>query len=493
MSAISADPEELEEGAASALEAGEEEQQLPRVLAAAERLRNPRLWQWAGLLQRSLDEYEAAVASFEEAVRLAPGDASIAHGRARVALEAGLPAVELFDQAASLTPADGSVLIGRAAARVAAGEGERASNEVAAILEQNPLWIEGHEQLAQLLATLGRAGEASESLERALRRFPTDQELWSALLSLHLRREDYRRLKLDAERAANSGVGPAALLLFQAIAAGELDDSVFPPALFGTPAAVTPQLAIWRVRHLLRVGAMSEASALIDAELGAGRGEDLWPYAAVVWRMTGNARQHWLEGDERFVAVLDVTPDLPPLDVLSATLRSLHRAKGEYLDQSVRGGTQTDGPLLSRVDPVVRKLRSAIVEAVEGYVEQLPPIDPEHPLLRHRRDRRIRFAGSWSVRLRGGGRHANHVHPQGWISSALYVSLPERSAAEPEDSGWLTLGQPQESLGLDLPPRRRIEPVVGRLVLFPSYMWHGTVPFSHGERLTVAFDVRPPI
>src|SRR5437870_4145554 len=130
---------------------------------------------------------------------------------------------------------------------------------------------------------------------------------------------------------------------------------------------------------------------------------------------------------------------------------------------------------------------------VEGYVEQLPPIDPEHPLLRHRRDRRIRFAGSWSVRLRGGGRHANHVHPQGWISSALYVSLPERSAAEPEDSGWLTLGQPQESLGLDLPPRRRIEPVVGRLVLFPSYMWHGTVPFSHGERLTVAFDVRPPI
>jgi hypothetical protein len=24
-------------------------------------------------------------------------------------------------------------------------------------------------------------------------------------------------------------------------------------------------------------------------------------------------------------------------------------------------------------------------------------------------------------------------------------------------------------------------------------MWHGTVPFSEGERLTVAFDVRPPM
>jgi hypothetical protein len=30
------------------------------------------------------------------------------------------------------------------------------------------------------------------------------------------------------------------------------------------------------------------------------------------------------------------------------------------------------------------------------------------------------------------------------------------------------------------------------LVLFPSYFWHGTVPFSSGHaRLTVAFDAVP--
>jgi hypothetical protein len=29
-------------------------------------------------------------------------------------------------------------------------------------------------------------------------------------------------------------------------------------------------------------------------------------------------------------------------------------------------------------------------------------------------------------------------------------------------------------------------------VLFPSTMWHATVPFEEGERLVVAFDVRPP-
>jgi predicted 2-oxoglutarate/Fe(II)-dependent dioxygenase YbiX len=113
-------------------------------------------------------------------------------------------------------------------------------------------------------------------------------------------------------------------------------------------------------------------------------------------------------------------------------------------------------------------------------------------MLRHRRGRRIRFAGSWSVRLRSGGRHSNHIHPQGWISSALYLGLPSRSAGEPGDSGWLTLGEPDDLLGIKLPPWRTIEPKPGQLVLFPSTMWHGTLPFTDGERLTVAFDVASP-
>ena len=187
---------------------------------------------------------------------------------------------------------------------------------------------------------------------------------------------------------------------------------------------------------------------------------------------------------------METTGDL--LDRLAAHLRTLHVARGEYLDQSVRGGTQTDGPLFSRIDPVTRSLRAAIVAAVETYVADLPPADGDHPLLAPRRDRRMRFAGSWSVRLRAGGFHANHVHPQGWISSALYVALPERETGEATDAGWLALGEPQAALGLDVPPTRFVEPVPGRLVLFPSWLWHGTRPFGVGERLTVAFDVAPP-
>ena len=92
------------------------------------------------------------------------------------------------------------------------------------------------------------------------------------------------------------------------------------------------------------------------------------------------------------------------------------------------------------------------------------------------------------MRLQAGGFHSNHVHPMGWISSALYIVLPPDLGHD--QAGWLTLGEPRtSSFPLDLPPLRMVEPKPGRLALFPSWMWHGTRPFGQGERLTVAFDV----
>ena len=488
------DPQALAELASKAIEQGEEEQTLPALAHAAEDSQNPLLWQWKALLERSLDEHEAAIGSFARAAELAPAKVSIAHGHARTAMEAGLDARALYEHALSLAPQNGQILVGMAAARVAAGESNLAIADLEARLATAPAWLYGHEQLAQIKATQGRAKEATSSLERALAQFPHAQPLWETLLNVQLRGGRYELLKQTVERARHVGVNSPEFSIYEGIHAAEFDSASRPASLFG-PLAKHADKALdrWRVRHLLRVGAIDDAVALIDRLMIEDETAELWAYAATAWRLAGDARLDWLEGDSAFVRVTNLNDHLPQLDLLAQYLRSLHVAKGEYLDQSVRGGTQTDGPLLSRVDPLVRQLRGAIVGAVQNYIAQLPPADSRHPLLRRRRDRRVRFSGSWSVRLRSAGHHANHVHPLGWISSALYIALPDHDPAQREDAGWLALGEPDEKLGIGLESWRKIEPKVGRLVLFPSHMWHGTVPFAHGERLTVAFDVAPPI
>lgn len=488
------DPDALAQLADRAYSSGDEERAIPLVRSGAEQHRSALLWQWTGLLQRALDLHEDAIESFSEAALLAPGDVKIAQGHAQTVKEAGLNAVPLFEHARSLAPQNGAIHIGLASARAAIGDGDRGAAELQALLERLPMWTYGHEQLAQLLSTLGRGTEVTNSLEEAIRRFPQAAPLWESLLSVRLRGGAYETLQDIVDRGRAAGVNSPQFAIYEAIHAAEFDDATYPPALFADlPPDIESALETWRVRHLLRVGAADAAIPILDRGLKGEHSAELWAYAATAWRLIGDARAEWLEGDERFVRVVDLTDALPPLEQLAATLRSLHVAKGEYLDQSVRGGTQTDGPLFSRIEPVIRRLRAAVTSAVESYAVQLPPSDEEHPLLKHQRDRKVRFSGSWSVRLSSGGHHSNHVHPLGWISSAFYVALPAKGADEPENAGWLTLGEPDEKLRLDLPPWREVEPKPGQLVLFPSWMWHGTVPFAKGERLTAAFDVRPPL
>jgi|SRR5579871_987931 len=176
---------------------------------------------------------------------------------------------------------------------------------------------------------------------------------------------------------------------------------------------------------------------------------------------------------------------------LRGELEALHSARVEPLFQTLHNGTQTTGDLFSRRQtPAVQALQEKIREAVAEYIGALGA-DPTHPFFSRRADE-FSFSASWSCRLNPTGYHSNHVHSKGWISSAYYVALPETVAGSPHKEGWIKFGESNLLLGGADRAERFVEPSVGKLVLFPSYFWHGTVPFSSDEtRLTVAFDVVP--
>jgi tetratricopeptide (TPR) repeat protein len=479
----------------AALKHGVEEDAIPLLERAAQaRPSDPRLWQVQGLLHRKVEEMAPAISAFAKAAQLAPADPLIAHSLARAHLEAGLASAELFEAARRLAPQDAQVLLGLAAAQAAELGADAAIETLDALLLQHPGWLEGHHALCGLRFQSGQRGGFAASLERALAEHPQDLNLWRTLFVI-LTQGDLYEAALAAITRGRAQCGDD--LLFdanEAVCRAELGQLEAAEGLFERLADLDDAtVQVRRVRLLLRQGRPGEAGALALSRARGPAAHMFWPYVATAWRLTGDARIGWLEGDPRLVGVYDLVDTLPVLAELAARLRGLHVAKNQPLEQSVRGGTQTEGTLFARIEPEIRALRAAIVAAVERHVAQLPPVDRTHPLLSAPRGRPVRFSGSWSVRLSAQGHHANHIHPAGWLSSALYVALPEEGERGEAPAGWLSLGEPQAQLGLGLEPFRLVEPKPGRLVLFPSTMWHGTVPFERGERLTVAFDVARPL
>ena len=150
---------------------------------------------------------------------------------------------------------------------------------------------------------------------------------------------------------------------------------------------------------------------------------------------------------------------------------------------------QTTSALQASEDPALRAFFAAIDTPLKAYMAGLG--EGEGPL-RARNTGRYRLNGVWSVLLRSQGFHHDHIHPDGWISSAFYVETPPAVDREEGREGWLRFGRPSLPVRPALEADHFVRPEPGLLALFPSYMWHGTVPFDgRGERLSIAFDAVP--
>ena len=454
--------------------------------------RQARGWQRLGFAYGEQQRIPEAMQAFAQAVALEPGEPAAALAHARATLDAGLPAVALFEQAHRLAPDDVGPLAGWAASLAAQGQVKPAEALLADTLTRHPEWLAGHKALAALRYTSGERPGFDRSYADAVAAQPGNLQLrlaWFGVVAQTRHWDEALQIIVDGEKQL--GAVPA-FAAARAVIAGESGDLDGAEDLFArTDALRDDALRIARLRHCLRTRQWELAERLALAMLPGPAAPGIWPYLSLVWRLRGDARAQWLDGSPPYIRAFDLQWADGELDELAELLRRLHTARGPFVEQSVRGGTQTDTDrqLLFRAEPGIQRLRARITMAVREYVEGLPAFVPGHPLLgvpRHR----ILFAGSWSVRLTAHGFHVGHTHPMGWISSALYVALPNNPGAAP--AGWISFGAAPAGLGLNLPPYARVEPKRGRLILFPSTMWHETLPFDAGERLVVAFDVMKP-
>jgi hypothetical protein len=218
---------------------------------------------------------------------------------------------------------------------------------------------------------------------------------------------------------------------------------------------------------------------------------------AVAFALTGNREQaRQLISVDHFVTVSQLMgpPEYASNETFQAALvaeitanKTLRR---DPAGVAMKGGLQTKGGLPHTGEHAVSEALKLIRSAVDAVEADLPERF-EHPFVQ-RRPRRANL-NAWAVISTGDGRQEPHIHAAGWMSGVYYVSAPRESTNDPR-SGCLVLGAFETDVQSADPPWgiRHIAPVFGRLVLFPSYLPHATVPTrSSEERICISFDVVP--
>ena len=497
---------------------------------------------------RKFGRIDALVAVLQRAVHAAPklarawtelGIAALAQGRADLAREGLMRAAELqpssayvwhalgnahrmngrseqaliaYERAKTLGQTGPELLDATVGALMDCGKFAEALTLAREVVRAFPDFLPGHSTLAHIMWEHGSylmpEREPWFDIRESLRMRPLDHALRLNYISLLLSAKlgdqalaQIKTLRAHVDSPALATLEADALeLLDQAEDAGKLYDTIYRSNTEHEAAFLNTY-----VRHLLKAGRWQDAARCAQqATQSEPFDQQAWAYLSTAWRLLGDAREFWLCDYEHLVAQINV--DIPNefrsefefLQSLQAALEPLHRAQRAPLQQSVRGGSQTTGRLFGCEQPAIAAAQSAFKTAVQRWLTTLTP-GPKHPFLA-RTARDVRFSGSWSVRLNSQGKHANHIHQQGWLSSAFYVALPsamthvqnQPNSATNNFAGCLQLGQPPIELKLELPARQLIRPRAGRLVLFPSYFWHGTLPFTDTEpRLSIAFDMQP--
>ena len=415
-------------------------------------------------------------------------------------------------RAVELEPRDGAAQFALASICHRLGKEEEAEaaarRALARGMEDAPVYA----LLGRILGKQGRIEEAQTAWRKAVRLDPASPQAQRELADLvWMQTANVSRARAELDRAPRTAeiVAITARLLqaagqdraaYDLVAAAAQKDASLHVLAARAALAVDAQAAD---RHL-KAAPPSQRSVMrakieIECDLALGRGQEAVQRAealraarpddqhaiallATAWRLAGDDRYKKFYDYDRLVRGYRI--EVPEgwnsldayLDDLAQTLDRIHGPLTHPVDQSLRHGSQTSRNLLDYPDAAIRALFAAIDKPIAAHIAAIG--EGAQPFA---------VASGWSVRLNSSGFHLNHTHPEGWLSSAFYVRLPNGTK---DREGWIKFGEPGPVTAPPLPAEHFVQPQPGLLVLFPSYMWHGTVPFSSDDtRLTCAFDI----
>lgn len=455
-------------------------------------------WTLLGRVQRAQDRHVDALVSAQTALKYGPQLRGLRYNYATALERVGRAeeALDIYEKLARQDLDSPDLAVSFARALYAAGR----KKDAEAIAERGvQLWPGSssvHATLARMRWLRGEGEKSVAMLEEAIKQRPTDLSLRLTCADALHRAQAPQKAVAVLDEALRLAPDAVPLLTAMAVVLDDLDRSQDALKLLRRAAELNPDSRTSKrnlLSTLLRAGNPDEALKLVR-ELQAEDPDEQYLIACetVALRMLGDPAYAQLCDYDKLVRTYDIQPPRGSFTIenfnatLSDLLRTQHRTNAHPLDQQVVEGTQTGRGLLTLDDPNIKSFIVAIDAAVRDYIKGLPEEGPAG----RRRGKHYRYGGMWSTRLTAGGWLANHVHDRGWVSAVYYSAL--LPAEQPKDTrnGWLKLGEPNRPPP-GCGPEKFLEPKPGQLVLFPAYIWHGTIPFEGAERLSAALDVQP--
>lgn len=446
-----------------------------------------------GAINTQLNDVKAAISGYRKALQLKP-DLTVAHFNLGALLQQQnlwQEASKHYQQAVAQQPGfyEAWANLGTVLQLVGDLSGAEACYRKALALNAD---ARGHFNLGTVLYGQGLHSAAIEAFREALRLDPHFADAWNDLGETWRDQGDmeeavrcYREaLKADAQHArANYNLGESYCL------GGQLEQAI--PCFAASDFADAPERVL---QCLYKTRQFDRFKQRLDEFVTQGRHDSillgtLSTHYAInfqqdnPYRFCGNPMDFvW----HTHIAELSAA-DNPLLSDLLEDIKTLHIA--ERKQGRLYYGIQSAGNLLQRAEPSFQKLAALIRAKVKAYQQQFA--GSEDALIRLF-PKELEFASSWYLRMKQGGYLTSHIHEEGWISGCVYLQLPDKGADGHEGSfEYGTDGDDYPRLHDDF-PSRIVDQVVGDLVLFPSSLFHRTIPFhAEQERVCVAFDIKP--
>jgi uncharacterized protein (TIGR02466 family) len=480
----------------------------------------------------------AAERLYDEVLRNEPDNIRALRLRGILARERGDigASLELLTRAVELAPDESEPLNELALSLLAAGQLGEAEARLREAREQQPANIKTLANLGAVLQQRGHIREAIECYRDALEQEPDDVQLCCNLAkalsdagefeaarkvsdtaqarthghpltlatsgALFIDTEDYAAARSTLKAATSEDFPDDMAHVNLALACSMLDDLPGAERALETALEINPcnaravaDLANCRSASGDNQGALG----LCESFLQQFPGERLvvGAYALALGNAGRDTEALNLTDCEKLVQVFDIEPQsaADSLDAFNAALAAAVRNDASLLtnpvSKSTTGGDQT-GELTMHASEALNGLANLISNAVSEYAGHFDTKEyAGHPVMAMATDTQTLRA--WGTVIRSGGQQTSHMHPLAWLSGVYYPHLPADMDTNDEQAGWLEFNRPPERFHAvgDI-PTWRYAPREGRLILFPSWFWHRTLPFeSADDRVSIAFDIVP--